>query len=176
MEALSNAANALSSTILDNTIKQWLTAMQAQLQTWAANWMQTHPIAAWFTTHPLISVGLILVSLILFKGLFDAIGELIARLWLALLNAPVRLLRFGIRNIRQRLQAVTASSNTTDAIAPEQQLAQLLQRLDTLRAEQDQVIQEVRSLLVSTPIQLKPHSVSAPPLSESANQLAFGGE
>ncbi len=176
MEALSHVTNALSSTIMDNTIKQWLAAIQAQLQTWTTNWMQTHPIAAWLATHPLITAGFVVVALILFKGLFDAIGQLIARLWLALLHAPVRLLRFGLRSLRQRVQAVTTSPTSSEAIAPDQQLAQLLQRLDSLRAEQDQIMQEVRSLLVSTPIQLTPQSLAAPSPPETTSQLAFGGE
>ena len=128
MEALSNAANALSGTFMDLTIDKWLVAIKNQWQSWMTSWIQAHPIAGWFTTHPLITVGLVLVSLILFKGLFDAIAQLIARLWLALLNAPVRLLRFSIRSVQARLRRVTSNDSLT--LTPEQQLAQLLERLD----------------------------------------------
>lgn len=180
MDALSNAANtmsnAMSTTVMDKTIKHWLTVIQTQLQVWMTSWIEAHPIAGWFTTHPLITVGLVLVSLILFKGLFDAIAQLIARLWLALLNAPVRLLRFIGRSVQARLRRVTASANGSPTLTPEQQLAHLLERLDCLRVEQDQVLQEVRSLLSGTPIQLQPQPASTVPPAEAPSQLAYGGD
>ncbi|MDX2244665.1 MAG: hypothetical protein NW224_28660 [Leptolyngbyaceae cyanobacterium bins.302] len=109
-------------------------------------WMQEHPIIAWSLTHPLISLGILLIAIVLLRGLLDAVARLTEWIWLAILRAPVFLVNrlFGVI-----FRLLNRSPDLTTAEPPtqHQQLITILDKLEALKQEQDKLLNEVRAML-----------------------------
>lgn len=54
-------------------------------------WLQGHPLWLWLLTHPLITLGLGLITVVMVWGLIQAMAQLAQRAWLVLLNIPLYL-------------------------------------------------------------------------------------
>lgn len=111
------------------------------------SWLQEHPILAWVFTHPLISVGILLAGIVLFRGLLDAIARLTEHLWLTILQAPMHLVNWLIGVVIRPTNLESATTTSTDLPTRQQQLATILNRLEALKQEQDKLFNEVRTLL-----------------------------
>lgn len=120
-------------------------------QHWITNpieaWLEAHPAVAWAVNHPLLALSVLLLILFLFGGLMRAIARFTEQIWIALLQAPIKLVQWLLSLIsssyRQRTTAAL-KRRTTDQQA---RLAQILERLEAMRQEQDCLLQEVKAIL-----------------------------
>ncbi|KAM3091926.1 hypothetical protein ACKFKG_24655 [Phormidesmis sp. 146-35] len=112
------------------------------------NWLEAHPITAWMVAHPLWVLGLVVLAFFLFWGLLNLIARLTERLWLIVLQAPIKLIYwlgtlilkpFSIRSLKGRKQ--TSKEQLKDAI----------EQLEELKSEQEKVLKKIKSLLASQP-------------------------
>ena len=135
-----------------NRVGNWSNSAQHKLQGVMtqpiADWLQGHPNIAWAIDHPLIALGLLLIVLLLLSGLLQAIARLTAQVWIWLLQSPLKLIRwlfYGLLRFTQRQPKLPALPATPQ----QERLTLILQRLETMRQEQDELLQEVRSLLAA---------------------------
>ncbi|HEY9648024.1 MAG TPA: hypothetical protein V6C88_16735 [Chroococcidiopsis sp.] len=122
------------------------------VQSTIESWLHQHPILFWILSHPpeaLLVLGLIVLLL---SGLFGAVSTLTQRVWLGLLSIPIRLLRGLGQLVLAILPRFLWSAGSSTAPTPEERLAQLLDRLENIRQEQDTVLQEVRAIVAETKI------------------------
>jgi hypothetical protein len=118
-----------------------------------------HPYLAWTIAHPLPSLGLLLLAILSLRGLFQAIGRGIDRVWLFLLTTPFKLLqpifkgiwssiysRFGHNNPSQEIVTPTIANSASERIAV------VVARLQQLSQEQDILLQELATLTDSTSV------------------------
>jgi hypothetical protein len=139
-------------------------------------WLAVHPLWNWLLTHPLWLLGLMVLMLFLLAGLLGAIARLTEAVWLAILQAPLRLVQllfWGIVKLLKlpftpRVLPAMPSRSTSAPVPPlgnqldiQARLTVLLDRLDGLRQEQDELLQEVRSILAISSEAVEPPS---PPL------------
>lgn len=116
-------------------------------------WLVAHPYLAWAIAHPLPSLGLLLLAIFSFRGLFQAIARGIDRVWLFLLTTPFRLLqpillriwgyiysRFGQNTSSQDLAISTTADLETERIAS------VVARLQQIGQEQAVLLQELAAL------------------------------
>jgi uncharacterized membrane protein len=106
-------------------------------------WMATHPVLAWVMSHPLWSIALFFITLLLCWGLLGAIARLIQQLWLLLLQAPLKLLRWLFGSLFKALPTL----KTEEPQGREQRLMAALDRLEALQQEQELLMQEVKTML-----------------------------
>ncbi|GAB4378872.1 MAG: hypothetical protein Kow00121_31660 [Elainellaceae cyanobacterium] len=119
------------------------------------DWLVSHPVWYWLFGHPLWLLGLVVLVLFLFAGLMGAIARLTEAVWLAVLQAPVRLLQWIFMGTLQLLKLPFSLQNSTvKAEAPpvqssnqQERLTTLLSRLEALRQEQDELMKEVQALV-----------------------------
>lgn len=112
-----------------------------------ADWLQAHPIFAWGIDHPLWTLAVLFVTLLLLSGLLKAIGRFTEQIWIWLLRSPIMLMQwvFAIA-----LQWMRRKPPALPAVTPQQErLTLILQKLETMRQEQDELLQEVRALLAA---------------------------
>jgi hypothetical protein len=118
-----------------------------------------HPYLAWTIAHPLAILGLLLLAIFSLRGLFQAIGRGIDRVWLFLLTTPFKLLqpifkgiwslilsRFGHNNPSREIETPTIANPANDRITV------VVARLQQLSQEQDILIQELATLVDSTSV------------------------
>jgi hypothetical protein len=125
-------------------------AVTSVLQTW----MQDHPIVAWLLVHPLWSLLLLLVVVVLLRGLIGAIGRLTERIWIALLQAPMRLATWLLTSTTNRLTRTAPTAPSPLEPTPQQRLIDIVTRLEAIQQEQDALLKEVREMLGDSSIQL----------------------
>lgn len=132
---------------LNNSINGLLDSLTAPLQ----DWLSQHPLLQWFVSHPLWLLIAMLAALFLLSGLLRAIAGLTEKLWLALLRLPFILFQTVWRSslflLLRPFEKPTVASLTASP-APDR-LTEILNRLEALRQEQDELLQEVRSLLLT---------------------------
>lgn len=129
-----------------NTVGRGVTdAVGTSLQ----NWLTAHPLIHWVVDHPLWTVGLVVLTIFLFWGLLRAIARFIEQLWLVILRSPLLLFRW-VLGMGTRTYQRLADAKDLPVPAPvenQARLTEILTRLEALRQEQDQLLQEVKTLL-----------------------------
>ena len=108
-------------------------------------WLLAHPVWNWLFTHPVWLMGL------MFIGLLGAITQLTETVWLAILQLPLKLVQLIFVGILALFRLpfrpkLTAAPNPNPETQTER-LTLILNRLETLRQEQDELLSEVRSIL-----------------------------
>jgi uncharacterized membrane protein len=106
-------------------------------------WMANHPVLAWITSHPLWSIALFFITLLLCWGLLGAIARLVHQLWMMILQAPLKLLRWIFGSLFKALPALKAE----EPQGRNQRLIAALDRLEALQQEQELLMQEVKTML-----------------------------
>jgi len=109
-------------------------------------WLNTHPLLSWFATHPLYAIGVFLFTLLLLSGLLKAFGSITEHAWVFILRSPFklgkRLLGIGTKTLANRSTIVNSSKNN-----PQEQLAEILSRLEVIQQEQDVLMQQAKRIL-----------------------------
>jgi hypothetical protein len=129
------------------------------------DWLGQYPVLLWLGIHPLWLVVVILLVLFLLSGLLRAVAGLTEKLWLVLLRLPILLVRwvwrgtlfllsrpFAAKPVAQSSLAqsslVKSSLVNPPLLDSADRLTEVLDRLEALRQEQDELLKEVKSLLV----------------------------
>jgi len=142
---LGSTASKLPQQAVEATSQRWITMFETMIETW----MQNHPVVAWFLNHPIISVVLLLVLIVLLRGLLSAIARLTERIWIAILRLPVMVVSQSMGAITRLFNRPRIAATTDEEETSQKRLTFILERLDTLRQEQDELLQEVRTMLNS---------------------------
>ncbi|WNZ25402.1 hypothetical protein HJG54_22810 [Leptolyngbya sp. NK1-12] len=118
------------------------------------DWLSQYPTLLWLAMHPLWLLGTILLLLFLLSGLLRAIARVTEKLWLWLLMFPVTLVRWlwqGTLFLLSRpfsgKSLPQSSFVNPPALETPDRLTEVLNRLESLRQEQNELLQEVKVLL-----------------------------
>lgn len=112
-------------------------------------WMATHPVVAWIMSHPLWAIALFFLALLLSWGLLGAIARLIQQVWFLILQAPLKLLQWLFNNLLKVFSRRALKAEEPTALEQrEQRLLETLNRLEALRHEQEELMQEVKTILM----------------------------
>jgi hypothetical protein len=133
-----------------------------------SQWLVSHPYLAWIIAHPLPSLGLSFLAIFSLWGLIKAISRGIEQMWLFLLKTPFKLLQPIFRltwGLTRRILGHTNSSGEQpdsplmlDSSPP--QIAQIVDRLQTLNREQELLLSELSTLLSANSVGSEMDSLS----------------
>jgi hypothetical protein len=107
-------------------------------------WLTHHPLMSWIFNHPFWAIALFLLTLLLSWGLLGALARSVQQLFFWLLQAPLQLLRWLFSLV---FKGWRPKESPALAEPDRQRLTVALDRLEALRQEQDQLMQEVRAML-----------------------------
>ncbi|WP_194056322.1 hypothetical protein [Nodosilinea sp. LEGE 06152] len=99
----------------------------------------------WLVGHPLWSLGLVVVVLLLFAGLWSAIARLTEGFWLNLVKLPFRLSGWIFGAVSGLL--VRRWAKPTQLEPGHDRIGEIVARLETLQTEQETLLEEMRQLL-----------------------------
>jgi hypothetical protein len=123
-------------------------AVQNAIATMIKNWMDGHPFWAWLVSHPFWSLGLVFVVLVLLRGLLGAIAHFVEQVWVAILRSPLELSKWLLGLGAKSFQSL-AIAEKREGDAKQQRLTEIVNRLEMLKQEQNELLQEVKTLLGS---------------------------
>ena len=113
-------------------------------------WLAQHPAIAWTISHPIISLVVGSITLILTIRLlvtvYRAIASAIDRMWLWILRSPWLLLKFLFGWERQ--PKVTSNTVVTnyEVTQDSEQLRDIMVRLDKIQGQQEQILNDLAQL------------------------------
>lgn len=97
-------------------------------------------VVAWATSHPYWAVAIAILALTLLQALLSLTSTAVKQALLWLLKVPFMVIGWlAIQGFRSTQQAM--------APAPDEQVTHILQQLETLRHEQDELLNELKTLL-----------------------------
>jgi hypothetical protein len=144
----SNATNISFPSLKNINPKQFGNAILAgigrEIDLRIQSWLDAHPVVAWAIAHPLITLAIAVLIIFIFWGLLRAIARLFDELWLRILRSPLwlgQLVWNGGKSLTAR--AMVKPNNTA---LHQQRKTEILTRLETLRLEQNQLLQELETL------------------------------
>jgi hypothetical protein len=123
--------------------QRWVEIFWKSLSAPFQAWLEQHPILSWLASHPLWLLAIILLTLFLLSGLLRAVASLTEQFWLLLLRLPILMVQWVWQGSLLLLRPIRPKAEPS---APNR-LAELLERLETLRQEEEDLMQEIKSLL-----------------------------
>jgi len=123
----------------------WTDGIQSVLLQPLQSWLGEHPVVAWLVLHPLWSLALLGLAILLFAGLWSAIARLTEGFWLALVQLPFRLVTWLFAGTTGLLVKRWVGSSGQEA-GPDR-LTEIVTRLEVLQTEQADLLQEMRQIL-----------------------------
>lgn len=164
-DQVSNAVSTAVENAMSALINQKLDAVNA--------WINAHPGISWANTallweinHPIISLFILLLAIFILGQFLKAFGSLVEKVFLAILQAPFRLVQFLVkasfkpfdrfRASKPKIQqpegnvlSLMTSIPTSISLAQRERLAHILVRLEAIGQEQNNLLQEVTAILAS---------------------------
>ena len=155
--------------------------IQTAISSSVSDWLQAHPVILrlvqvllWATNHPIVSLIILLFTIAIAWSLIKAIGRLVETSGWLLLQAPFKLIQILIRIGAQSLGnfgglAVKELGSTKSGELPalqysqsqqnhkdkQQRLVEISTRLEAIRKEQNELLQEATAILNSDSIDIK---------------------
>jgi len=143
-------------------------ALQRAIDGMFKNWMDSHPVVFWLVSHPLISLAMLLLFIFIILGFLQALGNFFAKGWLFILQIPLKFMQ-GVLSLASKsvsnLGGVVVNSlvskNPKDknnsalqlrgvesnSLESQERIANILIRLEAIRQEQNQLLQEASAIL-----------------------------
>jgi hypothetical protein len=143
-------------------------ALQNAIDATVKNWIDAHPAIFWLVSHPLVGIAILLLLILMTLGLLQALGSFFAEGWLFILQSPGKFMQgfFSVgskslgniggaavnslvsrnpgSNNHSALQLRGVESNNLES---QERLANILTRLEDIRQEQNQLLQEASAIL-----------------------------
>jgi hypothetical protein len=135
-------------------------SIERAISNYFSQWLEQHTYLAWAISHPLPSLGLLVVAIFTLSGLFKAIGRGFEQIWLFLLKTPFKLLQPIFRliwSLIRRIFGNTNSSTSSLSVKPVQiptaeQIDLIVDRLQALTQEQESLLGELSTLMSSSSV------------------------
>ncbi|MEK0179849.1 hypothetical protein [Microcoleus anatoxicus] len=142
-------------------------AIKNAIYTTVKDWMDSHPVILWLVSHPLIGLAMLLLFILIILGLFQALGSFFAEGWLSILQFPGKFIQ-GVFSVGSKSvsnlggvavnsfsrnpglhnnSALQLSGVESNSLESQERLANILTRLEAIRQEQNQLLQEVSAIL-----------------------------
>ncbi|MEG5064799.1 hypothetical protein QUB33_14370 [Microcoleus sp. B3-A4] len=143
-------------------------ALQSGIDGMFKTWMDSHPVVFWLVSHPWISLVMVVLFLLIIRSLLQALGNFFAKGLLFVLQIPLKFMQ-GVLSLSSKsvsnLGGVVVNSlvskNPKDknnsalqlrgvesnSLESQERIANILIRLEAIRQEQNQLLQEASAIL-----------------------------
>jgi hypothetical protein len=138
-------------------------SIEHAITSYFTQWLTAHGYLTWIISHPLPSLGLLLLAIFSLWGLLKAVGRGIEQIWLFLLTTPFKLLqpilRLMWRSIRRGFGHTNFSGEQLESkpiSSPHsERIERIIDRLQLLSQEQENLLGELSKLMNATAVKSK---------------------
>ncbi len=143
-------------------------SIEHAITSYFTQWLTAHGYLGWIVSHPLPSLGLLLLAIFSLWGLLKAVGRGIEQIWLFLLTTPFKLiqpvLRLMWRSIQRGFGHTSSSGEQLESKLISQpqseRIERIIDRLQSLSQEQENLLGELSKLMNTTVVKSKAKSRS----------------
>ena len=133
-------------------------SIEHAITSYFTQWLMAHAYLAWIVSHPLPSLGLLLLAIFSLWGLLKAVGRGIEQIWLFLLTTPFKLIQPVLRLMWKSIQRGFGHTNfsgeqlesKSSPHPPTERIEWIIDRLQILSREQENLLSELSTLVDST--------------------------
>lgn len=151
----------------ENVSEQASEVLQNAISSLIGDWINAHPQLIWLVNHPFVSLAILFLVILILWGLLQALGRFFEQAWLMLLQSPIILMQFIFGSVYQLIGGLFRKKNlvietkvkpvdlkrlSSQSLAQQKRLAEIITRLDALNQEQKQLMQEAAAILRSDEI------------------------
>lgn len=146
--------SATASTAIENAVNDFINHRLDTLNTW----IDSHPTISWTiksviwgVNHPIYSIIIILLTIFIIWQLIKTFGRVIEKGLLVTLTAPFKFIQSLFKSNFKPLAIFTANSASDLSLQPnKERLVKLLTRLEVIKQEQNDILQQITNLVSST--------------------------
>jgi hypothetical protein len=166
LQGTENLSNSIT-TKLENAIA---TVLARQMNT-IKLWIDAHPTLSWVTkalvwgiNHPILSLVILIFALVILRQFIKAFGSFVEQALLWILKAPFKLVQFlfsliskpwsksrlnelETKQLEDNVLALSSSMSASISYAHQERLVKIFTRLEAIRQEQNELLQEVKAIL-----------------------------
>jgi hypothetical protein len=132
-------------------------SIEHAITSYFTQWLTAHSYLAWIISHPLPSLGLLLLAIFSLWGLFKAVGRGIEQIWLFLLTTPFKLIQPILRLVWRSIQRGFGHTNSSGeqleskliSSPHSERIERIIDRLQLLSQEQEHLLGELSTLVDS---------------------------
>ena len=140
-------------------------SIEHAISSYFSNWLGQHPYLAWSIANPIPSFCLTLLAIFSLWGLIKAIGRGIEQMWIFLLKTPFKLLQPIFKAIWSSILRVIGydrigATSLTAKLTNVERIDGIVDRLKTLSREQENLLQELSTLMGSKAMESRTRSTS----------------
>ncbi len=142
LDGIMDKASQINETLTESVNR----AITVFIQQWAEN----NRILVWMITHPLWTLGILLLFIFLFWGLFRFFARLSEDVWYVILKYPIQLSKFIFGSIFQVFKSIFKSKSSQDLSFdnnPKARLNRIVTRLDEIKTEEKELLEEMKTIL-----------------------------
>ena len=118
------------------------------------NWLEVHPVMLWIVSHPLISLVIAIVGIVLLLGLLKAVIKLVEKMWLDIFKAPFltikALFKKKSKSVEEKkpieVESTPIEETPVDQTDNSSPLDIILERLNTIEREQKLILKEIATI------------------------------
>ena len=145
-------------------------SIEHAITSYFTQWLTAHVYLAWIVSHPLPSLGLLLLAIFSLWGLIKAVGRGIEQIWLFLLTTPFKLIQPILRLMWRSMQRGFGHTSFGDEQLesksiihpPSERIERIIDRLQSLSQEQANLLGELSKLTNTTVVKSRAKSKSDP--------------
>jgi len=143
-------------------------ALQSAIDGMFKTWMNSHPVVFWLVSHPWISLVMLVLFLLIIRSLLQALGNFFAKGLLFILQIPLKFMQ-GVLSLSSKSvsnlggvvvnslvsknpkdknnSALQLTGVESNSLQSQERIANILIRLEAIRQEQNQLLQEASAIL-----------------------------
>jgi hypothetical protein len=108
--------------------------------------MKNHPVEIWLLTHPLQSIALVFLIVLLCRRLLGAILRALQETWQSILKLLLKIARVTLGKTFHAFHFPVPVESKVQSSGVQKRLNEIVNRLEALQKEQELLVNEMRSL------------------------------
>ena len=120
--------------------------IETAISNYFSQWLGHHPYLVWSISHPLPSLGLLILLAFIVGGLIKAVGRVFEQIGLWVLKTPFKLLQPLFRVMSEIFLKTLGRGNSIDPNLTSDRIDVVVDRLQSLSQEQERLLKELATL------------------------------
>jgi DNA anti-recombination protein RmuC len=131
---------------LENLSASFSQGIESAISAYINKWIASHPTLFWIANHPIQTILIAILIIFLIPILLNVLANLVKQIGIFVLKSPFKLSNSLISTVKERKLLPT---RTSENLNRSEQRSKILGRLDAIKQEQEELLQELATIVKS---------------------------